>query len=178
MASAGFPAVARPATCKPTMLFTGNTEDQPNWATSSYSAGSTTTSSTTKRPTTPDPSPTIRAAGPSSQSRVVKAKLEDGSGSEPHGASWPPSNTPAGVSTPSTGTTENTPQPGGEPAAVERTTSGRTQLEPINGGRIQDLSWITTSIIHNETNQRNHRHDNECSQQEEPTAAVKEAALP
>ena len=52
----------------------------------------------------------------------------------------------------------------------------RTRLEPINGGRLQDLSWITTAIIHNETNQRRHRHRNQGSarhEHEEPTTAMR-----
>jgi len=59
---------------------------------------------------------------------------------------------------------------------------GRTRLEPINGGRLQDLSWITASVIHNETIQRHHDrdhdHDHRDSENEEPAATVEEPAGP
>jgi hypothetical protein len=35
--------------------------------------------------------------------------------------------------------------------------NGNTRLEPINGDRIKDLSWITTVVLHNEQNRKRRR---------------------
>ena len=69
--------------------------------------------------------------------------------------------------------------PTGEPATVEHSRGSVTnlywhtqqhvteftKLEPINGGRLTDLSWITTAIIHNATT-RHHQTTNHQNEQE------------